>query len=110
LTHNLGMEALVEAHSAPEVERALRGGARIIGVNNRDLDTLVTDVTLAPRLRPMVPPECLFVAESGISQPDQIGVLRDAGVDAVLIGESLLRSPDPGEKLRALVAAGLVHA
>jgi indole-3-glycerol phosphate synthase len=110
LTHNLGMEALVEAHSAPEVERALQGGARIIGVNNRDLDTLVTDVTLAPRLRPMVPPECLFVAESGISQPDQIGVLRDAGVDAVLIGESLLRSPDPGEKLRALVAAGLVHA
>ncbi|MCA1646009.1 MAG: indole-3-glycerol phosphate synthase TrpC, partial [Chloroflexi bacterium] len=57
LTHRLGMEALVETHSADEVARALNAGARIVGVNNRDLDTLVTDVSLAPRLRPMVPPE-----------------------------------------------------
>ena len=106
LTHRLGMEALVETHSATEVERALHAGARIIGVNNRDLDTLVTDVTLAPRLRPMVPLDCLFVAESGISTPDQVAVLLDAGVDAILIGESLLRSADPGAKLRSLVEAG----
>jgi indole-3-glycerol phosphate synthase len=110
LTHALGMDALVETHSAHEVDRALRAGARIIGVNNRDLDTLITDVTLAPRLRPMVPPHVLFVAESGISMPEQIEGLLDAGVDAVLIGESLLRAADPGEKLRSLVAAGLVHA
>jgi indole-3-glycerol phosphate synthase len=106
LTHRLGMEALVETHSAHEVDRAVRTGARIVGVNNRDLDTLVTDVSLAPRLRPMVPPECVFVAESGISEPEQVAALRDAGVDAILIGESLLRSTDPGMKLRRLVEAG----
>jgi indole-3-glycerol phosphate synthase len=106
LTHGLGLEALVETHSAAEVERALRAGAQIIGVNNRDLDTLVTDVSLAPRLRSMVPPECVYVAESGISQPEQVAVLREAGVDAILIGESLLRSTDPGTKLHSLVMAG----
>jgi indole-3-glycerol phosphate synthase len=107
LTHRLGMEALVETHSAQEVECALGAGARIVGVNNRDLDTLVTDVSLAPRLRPMVPPECVFVAESGISRPEQVAALLAAGVDAILIGESLLRSPDPGATLRNLVQAGL---
>jgi indole-3-glycerol phosphate synthase len=106
LTHHLGMDALVETHSADEVDRALSAGARIVGVNNRDLDTLVTDVSLAPRLRPLVPPERVFVAESGISQPAQIATLAASGVDAVLIGESLLRAPDPAEKLRGLVAAG----
>jgi indole-3-glycerol phosphate synthase len=106
LSRELGMDALVETHSASEVERALDAGAHIIGVNNRDLDTLTTDVTLAPRLRRMVPSDRLFVAESGISTPDQIRTLADAGVDAVLIGESLLRSPDPGARLRELVAAG----
>ena len=68
-THGLGFEALVETHSAVEVERALAAGARIVGVNNRDLDTLRTDTSLAPRLRPLVPAECVFVAESGISEP-----------------------------------------
>jgi indole-3-glycerol phosphate synthase len=107
LSHRLGMAALVETHSADEVRRALDAGARVVGVNNRDLDTLVTDVSLAPRLRPLVPPACVFVAESGISQPDQVAALVSAGVDAVLIGESLVRAPDPGLKLRSLVAAGL---
>jgi indole-3-glycerol phosphate synthase len=106
LTRELGIEALVEAHSASEVDRALTAGAQIIGVNNRDLDTLVTDVSLAPRLRAMVPPECVFVAESGISQPEQVAALLAVGVDAILIGESLLRSPDPRTKLRALIEAG----
>ena len=102
----LGLDALVEAHSAEEVRRALDAGATIVGVNNRDLDTLVTDVTLAPRLRPLVPPECLFVAESGVSTPEQIATLADARVDAVLVGEALLRATDPGAQLRALVEAG----
>jgi len=106
LTDRLGMDALVETHSEDEVRRALNSGARLIGVNNRDLDTLTTDVTLAPRLRSLVPPECVFVAESGISPPEQISRLADAGVDAVLIGESLLRSTDPGARLRELLAAG----
>ncbi len=106
LTHRLGMDALVETHAEDEVRRALVAGARVVGVNNRDLDTLVTDVTLAPRLRPLVPPDCVFVAESGVSQPEQIAALNDAGADAVLIGESLLRAADPGELLRNLVAAG----
>ena len=103
------MEALVETHSAAEVERALAAGARVIGVNNRDLDTLITDVSLAPRLRPLVPGTCVFVAESGISRPEDVAVLLEAGVDAVLVGESLLRAADPGAKLRSLVAAGTPH-
>ena len=105
-THELGLTALVEAHSADEVARALAAGARVMGVNNRDLDTLVTDPALALRLRPQVPAECLFVAESGVSTPDQIAALRDVGADAVLIGEALVRAPDPGVKLRQLVSAG----
>jgi indole-3-glycerol phosphate synthase len=107
LTQRCGMVALVETHSAAEVERALAAGAHVIGVNNRDLDTLVTDVSLAPRLRSLVPRECVFVAESGISRPEHVAALADADVDAVLIGESLLRAADPGALLRALVAAGV---
>jgi indole-3-glycerol phosphate synthase len=106
LSAKLGLDALVETHSADEVHRALDAGATLIGVNNRDLDTLVTDVTLAPRLRPLVPPRCIFVAESGVSTPEQIATLAAAGVDAVLIGEALLRAPDPGARLGELVAAG----
>jgi indole-3-glycerol phosphate synthase len=106
LSHELGMDTVVETHSESEVERALAAGADIIGVNNRDLDTLTTDVTLAPRLRHMVPADKLFVAESGISSPEHIARMADAGVDAVLIGESLLRAADPGARLAELVAAG----
>jgi indole-3-glycerol phosphate synthase len=106
LSHELGLEALVEAHSAEEVRRAVDAGARIIGVNNRDLDRLVTDPTLAVRLRPLVPKSAVFVAESGIHEPRQIVELSKAGVDAVLVGEALLRSTDPGGRLRELVAAG----
>jgi indole-3-glycerol phosphate synthase len=106
LTSELGMDALVETHSENEVRRAVDAGAQVIGVNNRDLDTLVTDVSLAPRLRPLVPRECVFVAESGVSSPEQMAVLADAGVDAVLIGEALLRAADPGARLSQLVAAG----
>jgi indole-3-glycerol phosphate synthase len=106
LSDELGLDALVETHSADEVRRALDAGATVIGVNNRDLDTLVTDITLAPRLRPLVPAECVFVAESGVSTPEQIATLADAGVDAVLIGEALLRAAEPGARLRELVMAG----
>jgi indole-3-glycerol phosphate synthase len=106
LTRELGMDALVETHSAEEIQRALQAGARIVGVNNRDLDTLVTDPSLALRLRSLVPADCVYVAESGVSAPEQIAALREVGADAVLIGEALVRATDPGAKLRALVAAG----
>jgi indole-3-glycerol phosphate synthase len=106
LSRDLELDALVETHSADEVRRALDAGARLIGVNNRDLDTLVTDVSLALRLRALVPADCVFVAESGVSAPEQMAALADAGVDAVLIGEALLRADDPGARLRELLAAG----
>ncbi len=106
LAHDLGLDALVETHSADEVARARAAGATLIGVNNRDLDTLVTDINLCLRLRALVPPECVFVAESGISTVDHMRQLADAGVDAVLIGEALVRAPDPGAKLHELLAAG----
>lgn len=108
LVHSLGFDALVETHSAEEVERALDAGARIIGVNNRDLDRLVTDVSLAPRLRALVPPDVVFVAESGIHEPSQVADLAAIGCDAVLVGESLVRAPDPGARLAELVKAGAV--
>jgi indole-3-glycerol phosphate synthase len=106
LSRELELDALVETHSANEVRRALDAGARLIGVNNRDLDTLETDVSLAPRLRPLVPADCVFVAESGVSSPSQVATLAEAGVDAVLIGEALLRADDPGARLCELAAVG----
>ncbi len=108
LAEALHLDALVETHSAEEVARALAAGATLIGVNNRDLDTLVTDINLCLRLRALVPSECVFVAESGISSVDHMRQLADAGVDAVLIGEALVRAPDPGAKLRELLTAGAV--
>jgi indole-3-glycerol phosphate synthase len=104
LAGELGLAALVETHSAAEVERALAAGARVVGVNNRDLDTLVTDSSLALRLRRLVPEDRVFVAESGISRPEQIAELAAAGVDAVLIGEALLRAPDPGMMLASFAS------
>jgi indole-3-glycerol phosphate synthase len=109
LAHALHMSALVETHSAAEVQRALDAGARVVGVNNRDLDTLVTDISLCLQLRSLVPSACVFVAESGISTPEHMRLLADAGVDAVLIGEALVRAPNPGAKLRDLLSVG-AHA
>ena len=106
LATELGLDALVETHSATEVEVALEAGARVVGVNNRDLDTLVTDPLLALRLRRLVPADHVFVAESGVSHPAQLVRLAQAGVDAVLIGEALVRAADPGAKLRELTAVG----
>lgn len=90
----LGLSALVEAHDAEEVERALAAGASIIGVNNRDLRTFQVDVNNSVRLRKLVPPEIVFVSESGIRGPEDTSVLYENGTDAVLIGETLMRSAD----------------
>jgi indole-3-glycerol phosphate synthase len=73
---------------------ALKAGSRIIGVNNRDLKTFEVDITLSERLKKLVPPEIIFVSESGLSHPREIQKLREIGADAALIGESIMRSAD----------------
>jgi indole-3-glycerol phosphate synthase len=97
----LGMDALVEAHNPDEVERALAAGATLLGINNRDLDTFVTDLDLSVRLAGAVPAGVTLVAESGIRAASDVDRLGAAGVDAILVGESLMRQED----LRAAAAA-----
>ncbi len=91
---SLGMSALVEAHDADEVLMADSAGARIIGVNNRNLKDFTVDIGNSLRLRELVPGDTLFVAESGISTPEDVRALREGGVNGVLIGESLMRAKD----------------
>lgn len=98
----LGISALVEAHDGTEVERALKAGAGILGVNNRDLRTFRVDVGNSVRLRSLVPPEAVFVSESGIRGPEDTRRLYENGTDAVLIGEALMRSPDKRKALDSL--------
>ena len=102
LAEELGMDALVEAHDETEVRRAADSGARIIGVNNRDLKTFRVDTANSLKLRPLVPDGTVFVSESGIKTYEDIRVLKDGGVDAVLIGEILMRSADKAASLREL--------
>lgn len=90
----LGLSALVEAHTEDEVKSAVSAGARIIGVNNRNLRDFTVDITNSIRLRSLVPSEILFVAESGIKTRADIAELENAGVNGVLIGETLMRSKD----------------
>jgi indole-3-glycerol phosphate synthase len=99
----LGLEALVESHDQAELERALRLGAELIGVNNRDLKTFTIDRDLATRLRPLVPADRVMVAESGIRDAADVERMRRGGVDAVLVGEALMRAPEPGPALAALL-------
>lgn len=99
---SLGLSALVEAHDEHEVKRALRAGAKILGVNNRDLRTFRVDVDNSVRLRSLVPPEVVFVSESGIRGAGDTRRLYENGTDAVLIGETLMRSPDKRTALNSL--------
>lgn len=94
IAEELGLSVLTEAHDGWEVERALRAGARIIGVNNRDLKTFTVDVNNSVRLRNLVPSGVLYVSESGIRGPEDTKLLRENGTDAVLIGEMLMRCTD----------------
>jgi indole-3-glycerol phosphate synthase len=94
LAHELGLSALIEAHTADETRRALAVGGRIVGINNRDLDSFEVDLRTSIRLRNLVPPEVLFISESGISTRKDIAALIEANVDAVLIGESVMRADD----------------
>jgi indole-3-glycerol phosphate synthase len=102
IAYSIGLSALVEAHTAKEVDRAVRSGARVVGINNRDLKTFRVDLQTSLRLRDRVPPDVLLVSESGIRSAQDIELLRQAGVDAILIGETLMRSPDKAMRLAAL--------
>lgn len=102
IAESLGLSALVEAHDEAEVSMALDIGAKIIGVNNRDLKTFTVDINNSARYRSMVPKEIAFVSESGIKTRDDIIKLVDNGTDAVLIGETLMRNNDKKAALDAL--------
>ena len=101
-----GLDVLVEVHDDAEVQVAAAVGARIVGVNARDLRTFAVDPGAFTRLRPALPPDALAVAESGISDAGQVRAAAHAGADAVLVGESLVRAADPAAAVATLVAAG----
>jgi indole-3-glycerol phosphate synthase len=101
----LKLSALVEIHDEVEAEQALSAGARIVGVNNRDLNTFNVDLGVTARLKKLIPAGIITVTESGIKSPDDIRALKDSGIDAVLIGESLMRAPDKKQFLSELKAA-----
>ena len=102
IAHDIGMSALVETHDEKELKMALDAGARVIGVNNRDLKTFEVDTGTSMRLRKLTPDDILFVSESGIRSAEDVEVLRQNGVDAVLVGETLMRSPDKKATLAEL--------
>jgi indole-3-glycerol phosphate synthase len=109
-THSLGMDALVEVHTEAELDVALASGARIIGVNNRDLNTFVTDLATTERFAPRIKgagQEHMLVSESGIHSATDVARLAALGVDAILVGESLVRERDVAPKVREL--AGITN-
>lgn len=108
LSHNLGMETLVEVHTAEELARALSVEARLIGINNRDLKTFKVDIKTSYHLKKMIPPgkEVFLISESGISTGADIKRLKATGFNGILIGESLLKTNDTGLALRELLQQG----
>jgi indole-3-glycerol phosphate synthase len=106
-TRELGLEALVETHTREEVEHALRVGAHVIGVNNRDLNTFNVSLETSLQLRPMIPPDVLMVAESGIHTAEDVARLAEVGVDAMLIGEGLVAARNVGAKVCEFVGVTL---
>lgn len=98
----LGLSALVEVHDESEVKMALNAGARLIGVNNRNLKDFSVDTNNSRRLRQLIPKDVLFISESGVSNAEDVSKLREIGADAVLIGETLMRAADKKSKLHEL--------
>ncbi|MDO8532626.1 MAG: indole-3-glycerol phosphate synthase TrpC [Dehalococcoidia bacterium] len=105
LARSLGMEPLVEVHTLPEVRRAVNAGARVIGINNRNLKTFKTDVQTTRRLRPAIPDDRVVVSESGLRTRDDLERVRAWGVDAVLIGEAFMVAPDIAARVGELMGA-----
>ncbi len=103
LSHELSMSCLVEVHNESELEIALRSQAKIIGINNRDLSTFTVDITTTQRLRPFIPADRIVVSESGIKNHSDMEKLREWGVDAVLIGESLMSAANITAKMKELL-------
>jgi indole-3-glycerol phosphate synthase len=106
LTHKLGMNALVEVHTEEELTRVLALRPRIVGVNNRNLQTFEVDFDNTARLRAMIPPEIVVVGESGLKTAADVRQMRDIGVDAMLVGETLVKSQDVYQTARMMVQAG----
>jgi len=102
LCDELGLSALVESHDEAEIQMALDAGARVVGVNNRNLRDFTVDQGNSRKLRSLLPLDVIFVSESGVRSADDVAKLRDIGADAVLIGETLMRSTDKCAKLREL--------
>ncbi len=102
-THSLGMECLVEVHSAAELRIAIACGARVVGVNNRDLHTFNVDLATTERLIPLLPSDRIAVSESGISTRADVERMRRCGADAVLVGEALMSAPDIAARMRELL-------
>lgn len=102
LSHDLGMQCLVEVHNEEEVNRALACDARVIGINNRNLDTMAVDINVTKQLRPLIPPDCIIASESGIKEREDIEKLREWGIDAVLIGEALVTTDNVPAKIKEL--------
>lgn len=103
LAHELGLEVLLESHTKVELERSINSGAILLGINNRNLDTLKTDINTSKDLLRLIPDDRIAISESGISESQHIKGLLDAGADGFLIGESLLKSGYPEKKLAELV-------
>jgi indole-3-glycerol phosphate synthase len=103
VTRSRGLTALVEVHDEAETRVALELGATVIGINHRDLRNFAVDIGLTERLRKLIPPEVAVVAESGIHSPEDARRVFEAGADAVLVGEELMRSRDPAQRIRELV-------
>ena len=103
LTRAQGLQALVEVHDEAELQEALIAGARIIGINNRDLHTFSVDLATSERLAPLIPENRTIVAESGIHGPEDLRRLATAGAHAVLVGESLMTAPDRGAAVQRLL-------
>ena len=107
LAGEMGLDVLVEVHDERELEDALSTGARLVGVNNRDLHTFTTDLATSERLRPMLPPDLTMVTESGIHTLQDVRRMQAAKINAFLVGEAFMRSADPGEALQKLFFDGV---
>ncbi|WP_404285523.1 indole-3-glycerol phosphate synthase TrpC [Glutamicibacter arilaitensis] len=106
LTHELGMNALVETHTEEEIARAVKAGAKIIGVNVRNLKTLDVDVDTFGALAPLLPSDAVIIAESGVESAEQVEIYAAAGADGILVGEALVKHADPRATVAAFIAAG----
>ena len=105
LGSELGMTPLVETHDADEIATAVEAGARVIGINNRDLHTFNTDLATTESLAPLIPRDKIIVSESGISTPEDLARLQPFGIDAVLVGEALVTATDTSAKVRSLTGS-----